>query len=91
MLHQGELKELGRVEELLRVTGVTQIRATGLSAAATAEVRAVLERHGAADIDIGNPRSTLEDLFLEVVRDTESRPGRRARRPAGAPDATRAG
>ena len=84
VLHQGELKELGRVEELLRVTGVTQIRATGLSPAAAADVRAVLERHGAADIDIGNPRTTLEDLFLEVVRDTEARPGRRARRPDAA-------
>ena len=39
VLHQGELKELGRVEDLLRVTGVTQIRATGLSPAAAAEVR----------------------------------------------------
>ena len=80
VLHQGELKELGRVEELLRVTDVTQIRATGLSPAAQEEIRAVLQRHGAADVEIGNPTTTLEDLFLEVVRDTEARPGRRARR-----------
>ena len=26
-----------------------------------------------------SPRTTLEDLFLDVVRDTEARPGRRAR------------
>lgn len=79
VLHQGELKELGRVEDLLRVTGVTQIRAAGLPAAACEEVRAVLARHGASDIEIGHPRTTLEELFLEVVRDTEARPGRRAR------------
>lgn len=79
VLHQGELKELGRVEDLLKVTGVTQIRASGLPAAACEEVRAVLARHGAADIEIGNPTTTLEELFLEVVRDTEARPGRRAR------------
>jgi ABC-2 type transport system ATP-binding protein len=79
VLHQGELKELGRVEDLLKVTGVTQIRASGLPAAACEEVRAVLARHGAADIDIGHPRTTLEELFLDVVRDTEARPGRRAR------------
>lgn len=79
VLHQGELKELGRVEDLLKVTGVTQIRATGLPAAACEEVRAVLARHGAADIEIGHPTTTLEELFLEVVRDTEARPGRRAR------------
>ncbi len=81
VLHQGELKELGRVEDLLQVTGVTQIRAAGLPAAACEEVRAVLARHGAADIEIGHPRTTLEELFLEVVRDTEARPGRRARSP----------
>ena len=79
VLHQGELKELGRVDDLLRVTDVTQIRAKGLSAAATEEIREVLRRHGGQDVEIGNPRTTLEDLFLDVVRDTEARPGRRAR------------
>jgi ABC-2 type transport system ATP-binding protein len=79
VLHQGELKELGRVEDLLRVTDVTQIRARNLPAAAREEIRSVLVRHGANDIDIGNPTTTLEDLFLEVVRDTQARPGRRAR------------
>jgi ABC-2 type transport system ATP-binding protein len=79
VLHQGELKELGRVDDLLRVTDVTQIRAKGLSAAATEEIREVLRRYGGEDVEIGNPRTTLEDLFLDVVRDTEARPGRRAR------------
>ena len=79
VLHQGELKELGRVDDLLRVTDVTQIRAKGLSAAATEEIREVLRRHGGQAVEIGNPRTTLEDLFLDVVRDTEARPGRRAR------------
>jgi ABC-2 type transport system ATP-binding protein len=79
VLHLGELKELGRVEDLLRVTDVTQIRAQGLPAAAYDEIRDVLARHGGSDIEIGNPTSTLEDLFLEVVRDAEARPGRRAR------------
>jgi ABC-2 type transport system ATP-binding protein len=79
VLHLGELKELGRVEDLLRVTDVTQIRARGLPAAAQAEIREVLARHGGSEIEIGNPTSTLEDLFLEVVRDAEARPGRRAR------------
>jgi ABC-2 type transport system ATP-binding protein len=84
VLHQGELKELGRVEDLLRLTDVTQIRGRNLSPAAVAEVRAVLERHGASEVEVGNPTTTLEDLFLEVVRDTEARPGRRARRDAAA-------
>jgi ABC-2 type transport system ATP-binding protein len=78
VLHLGELKELGRVEDLLRVTDVTQIRAHGLPAAAYDEIRDVLARHGGSGIEIGNPTSTLEDLFLEIVRDAEARPGRRA-------------
>jgi ABC-2 type transport system ATP-binding protein len=82
VLHQGELKELGRVEDLLTVTGVTQFRAKGLSPEACEEVRAVLARHGGSEIEVGHPTTTLEDLFLEVVRDTEARPGRRARAPA---------
>jgi ABC-2 type transport system ATP-binding protein len=61
------------------VTDVTQSRARGLSPEAVDEVRAVLRRHGGAEIEIGNPTTTLEELFLEVVRDTEARPGRRAR------------
>ena len=67
------------MEDLLRVTDVTQIRAKGLPAAAAEEIREVLRRHGSQEIEIGNPRTTLEDLFLDVVRDTEARPGRRAR------------
>ena len=90
VLHQGELKELGRVEDLLTVTGVTQFRAKGLSPEACEEVRAVLARHGGSEIEVGHPTTTLEDLFLEVVRDTEARPGRRARATA-APTTGRAG
>jgi len=89
VLHQGELKELGRVEDLLTVTGVTQFRAKGLSPEACEEVRAVLARHGGSEIEVGHPTTTLEDLFLEVVRDTEARPGRRARA-AAAPTTGRA-
>jgi len=79
VLHQGELKELGRVEDLLRVTGVTQFQARDLSPEACEAVRRLLVEHGAADVEVGHPTTTLEDLFLDVVRDTEARPGRRAR------------
>src|SRR6185369_7066245 len=43
ILHQGELKELGRVDSLLKVRDVTEIRTSGLSDQAKAEVRAVIE------------------------------------------------
>jgi ABC-2 type transport system ATP-binding protein len=78
ILHQGELKELGRVDELLRVADVTQIRAKNLSADCQTEIRDVISRHHGEVVSFGNPTTTLEELFLDIVRDSEARPGRRA-------------
>lgn len=78
ILHQGELKELGRVDELLKVADVTQIRAKNLSAACQSEIRDVISRHHGELQSFDNPTTTLEELFLEIVRDSEARPGRRA-------------
>jgi ABC-2 type transport system ATP-binding protein len=78
ILHQGELKELGRVDELLKVEDVTQIRARNLSDACQNELREVIARHQGELLDMQNPTTTLEELFLSIVRDSEARPGRRA-------------
>lgn len=78
ILYQGELKELGRVDDLLKVRDVTQMRAGGLSEDAQNEIREVIKRHGGDLQDMENPRVTLEELFLDIVRDSEARPGRRA-------------
>jgi ABC-2 type transport system ATP-binding protein len=77
-LHQGELKELGRVDELLKVADVTQIRARNLSDACQSEIREVIARHQGELLGMDNPTTTLEELFLEIVRDSEARPGRKA-------------
>ncbi len=79
ILHEGELKELGRVDSLLKVRDETEIRVRGLSAAAQAEVRAVIERDHASVLMMDNPTTTLEELFLTIVRESEARPGRRAK------------
>jgi ABC-2 type transport system ATP-binding protein len=78
ILHQGELKELGRVDELLTVQDVTQVKAKGLSAACEEEIRAVIARHGGEVLGVDHPTLSLEELFLNIVRDSEARPGRRA-------------
>jgi ABC-2 type transport system ATP-binding protein len=78
ILHQGELKELGRVDSLLKVRGETAIRASGLSEAAQQEIRDVIARHQGQLLSMDNPTTTLEELFLSIVRDSEARPGRRA-------------
>ena len=79
ILYQGELKELGRVDSLLKLRDVTEFRASGLSEAAQEEIKAVIERHDGELIFAGNPTSTLEELFLRIIAESEARPGRRVR------------
>src|SRR3982751_6194459 len=64
ILHQGELKELGRVDELLTVQDVVQMRAKGLSKAAEDEIRGVIARHNCELLSVEHPTTTLEELFL---------------------------
>lgn len=75
ILYQGDLKELGRVDNLLQVSEETQIRAKGLSPEAQKEIADVIAKHGGECLGIENPRTTLEELFLNIVRDSEQRPG----------------
>jgi ABC-2 type transport system ATP-binding protein len=77
ILHQGELKEMGRVDQLLTVGDVTQIQTTNLSDEAKEEIRQVVSRHGGKILEMSNPTSTLEDLFLNIVRESDEHPGRR--------------
>ena len=77
ILHQGELKELGRVNELLTVGDKTQINASALNDKCQQEIRDVITRHGGEVHSIDNPTTTLEQLFLSIVADSEARPGRR--------------
>lgn len=77
ILHQGELKELGRVDDLLKVRDVTEIRLPGLGAEAQEEIMALVRRH-CPQATIDYHTSTLEELFLQIVEDSEARPGRRA-------------
>lgn len=77
ILHQGELKELGRVSDLLKVQNVTEVHAEGLTEEAKAEIAEVIKRHGGQINSIDNPTATMEDLFLNIVRESEARPGAR--------------
>ncbi len=77
ILYQGELKELGRVSDLLKVQDITEVHAEGLNDAAKAEIAEVIKRHGGTVKSIDNPTATMEDLFLNIVRESEARPGAR--------------
>ncbi|MDR0326814.1 MAG: ABC transporter ATP-binding protein [Planctomycetaceae bacterium] len=80
ILHQGELKELGRVEDLLNVSDQTEFRVSGLSDDAKKRITQIIEEDPNAKLLYsGNPATTLEDLFLRIIEESEARPGRRVR------------
>ena len=92
ILHRGELKEIGKVTDLLTIQDVTQIKARDLPEAAIAEIRDVIARHGGNLVAVDHPTTTLEELFLRIVRESDLHPGRRRvaadrvpAAPAGAP------
>lgn len=76
ILYGGELKVLGRVDELLKSQNQTQVLSDQLSPAAQAEVEAVLKKHG-AKYQVDHPTANLEELFLRTVQESKERPGRR--------------
>jgi ABC-2 type transport system ATP-binding protein len=80
ILHQGELKELGRVEDLLKVSDQTEIRVSGLSDDAKNRITKIIEEDPNAKLLYsGNPSTTLEDLFLRIIEKKKAHHGKRVR------------
>lgn len=77
ILYGGELKVMGRVEDLLKEQGETQIHTSRLDDAVVKEVEAVLAKHGAQLHKVDHPTNSLEDLFLKTVHESRERPGHR--------------
>jgi ABC-2 type transport system ATP-binding protein len=77
ILYGGELKELGRVEDLLKEQHETQLVTSHLDDATVDEIKAVLDKHGASLKTCGHPTSSLEDLFMKTVQRSKDRPGQR--------------
>lgn len=76
ILYGGELKVLGRVDELLKSQNQTQVLSSQLTPAAVAEIEAVLRKHNAT-YQVDHPTASLEELFLRTVQESKERPGRR--------------
>lgn len=75
ILHQGELRELGRVDSLLKVRDVTEIHAKQLSEETKQKIADLIRAEGGEVLTIDNPTTTMEELFLDIVQD--DRPGQR--------------
>lgn len=79
VLYQGELKELGRVEDLLKIVEQTEIRVDGLSDEAKRKIEKIVEEDKAKLLFCGNPTTSLEDLFHDIIAESEAHPGKRVR------------
>ncbi|MGN6135862.1 MAG: ABC transporter ATP-binding protein, partial [Aureliella sp.] len=77
ILHRGRLRELGRVDDLLKVREVTEVHAKGISPETQAKIAELIRSDGGEVVSIDNPTTTMEELFLEIVRESEARPGMR--------------
>lgn len=77
ILYGGELKVMGRVDELLKAQDETQILSSKLSPEAIRDIEAVIKKHGAKVLKVDQPTANLEDLFLKTVQESRERPGHR--------------
>jgi ABC-2 type transport system ATP-binding protein len=69
ILFRGKMQALGNVTDLLQVRDVTQIETGGLSPEQVAQVRTYLQTMGIQDPKVTHPTTTLEDLFMRIVRE----------------------
>lgn len=75
ILYGGKEQRLGKVSELLQVRDVTQIQTPGLTEEQVAALRQFLAGLGAGDANITHPTTTLEDLFMRVIRENSEKAG----------------
>lgn len=77
ILYNGELKQLGKVTDLLTSQDRTQIVSSTLSDEAIKEIEAVIARHNGKLEAVSHPTNSLEELFLQTVAESQQRPGQR--------------
>src|SRR5438477_38885 len=79
ILYEGELQELGEVAALLQDEARLELRASGVQATPELqrELEDVLRKHGGRLETLGHPTTTLEDLFLRIIKESKAHPGRR--------------
>jgi ABC-2 type transport system ATP-binding protein len=69
ILFRGKMQTIGQVKDLLQVKGITQIEGRGMTDVQIAELRQIMAGMGLTDTKITHPTTTLEDLFMRIVRE----------------------
>jgi ABC-2 type transport system ATP-binding protein len=69
ILFRGKMQTIGRVRELLQVRDVTEIQTRTMTPAQLEQTKAFLVQQGVTDAVVTHPTTTLEDLFMRIVKD----------------------
>ncbi len=69
ILYRGTMQTLGHVKDLLQVKNVTQVETRGMTDLQIQQLRGWLATNGVQDVSVTHPTTTLEDLFIRVVRE----------------------
>jgi ABC-2 type transport system ATP-binding protein len=67
ILHLGQKLREGSLDDLLSLEGELEVLAKGGAPGLEAEIRKLLEAHGARDIRVSRPRLKLEEYFIRAV------------------------
>jgi len=89
ILFRGKMQTLGPVKDLLQVRDITQIQTSGMNDTQKAEIKQVLSNMGVSDAEFTHPTTTLEDLFMRIVRENTGN-GTYTGSPTEKPDALKA-
>jgi ABC-2 type transport system ATP-binding protein len=71
---QGEPLGIAPVRDVLQVKDVSTVEARGMNEQQIEELRKFIQQMGVSDAQITHPTTTLEDLFMRIVREN-TRPG----------------
>ena len=68
ILNKGELQVVGSVKELISKTEIVEILAKNLSEDVIDQIKTFINEKKGEVISVGNPTTTLEELFIKVVK-----------------------
>src|SRR5688572_31099406 len=90
ILFKGRRMELGAVRDLIQVKDVTQIQARGLTPQQVTELQQYMQQNGMGETTVTHPTTTLEDLFMRIVRENTGGNGSYTGSPEEKPDVLKA-
>ena len=76
ILFRGKMQALGQVKDLLQVRDITQIETSGMTESQIQQLQTAMASMGLNNTKITHPTTTLEDLFMRIVREnTDTKTG----------------